>query len=877
MPNLRATYRKLAAIDLERRHLPWCLALGLLSACMFGKYLVSASQVLSAPGTDSFAYYIYTYKLAFEGFANGDLVLWNPYNYGGQPFLGQMQSALFYPPNWLVAWMPVAAAMNWLVFGHQWLLGLGIYGWSASRGHRPAGAFLAAALMMFGAPYMLHAYAGHMSNLASMAWIPFIFWGIDGWLAKRDYRWLLLAAASAALQIYAGHSQYFYYTAIVAGLYSLVFLRPVAGKPRALLGLLLIWPVALALAAAQFLPGLAAASESVRAGGATREFAAMFAFPPENILTLLAPWLFGDMSAAAPYWGRCYLWEMSLYFGAAGLLLALNGLAAERGRRRLYAILFAAIALLALGSRTPLYDILYHALPGFSMFRGTSKFIFFLVMFLALLAGRGLDELLAAKKAPRWLYTGALALGIATLLFAAASGTGFWENAARKLAAIGQKTGEYYLSPKFFEETRHKVTQWNISDGGARYQVNDTVKISDADTVFVVTKIDRKTGKAVKITPKTEVVSIPLDKKQLPVIPVASNGAGLTIDVTTTRVSIDTVPRLSLALAGLALAAAGALLLAARRQTRLAWAIGAVALTEVLLVARQSIASFPSAEAAYPAIKEFLAKNQGDYRTLNMLNPESAIELKSEGIWGYDPFVLKRYAEFVHYANGLSPDRANQNIPKWEWRVPPMLAMLRGRLAFVPENNTIRVVPMQDPLPRFYVVANHRVLKNRDEIFAEMTKPGFNPRNEVLLEAPPVLAPDPGAGQYSIRLLNRSTDHWTLEVSTQFSAFLVMTDAYSKDWRVRSLPDPANPTLSSSVQVSYELLPAYHALRAIPLAPGQHRIRIEYAPGGLASGAKLTLASLLLSCLFLWVPCFKRAARALLNPTPPTPPPPPFN
>lgn len=794
MPNLRDIHNKFAGTALMRRpfmrrHFLWCAALGLLSVCMFGKYLVSGTQVLSSPGTDSFAYYIYAYQLAFNGLTGGDLVLWNPYNYGGQPFLGQMQSALFYPPNWLVMWLPVATALNWLVFGHQWLLGLGVYGWASSRGLRPAAAFLSAALMMFGAPYMLHAFAGHMSNLASMAWIPFIFWGIDGWLEKRHHRWLLLAAAAAALQIYAGHTQYFYYTAIVAGLYTLVFLRGVAGKPRALLGLLAIYPVALLFAAAQFLPGLSAAAESVRGDGAGYDFASMFAFPPENILTLVAPWFFGNMTDA-PYWGRCYLWEMSLFFGAGGLALALNGLAGERRRWR-FLVLLAAIALLALGARTPLYHVLYHALPGFSMFRGTSKFVFFLVLFLVLLAGRGLDRLLAGEKAPRWLWAGALALGAFAILAGALPSAGAWESLAQDLARLGRKTGEHYLNPAFFE-----TPGW-----GAK---------------------------------------------------LAAAGGW------------------SLALGGGWLLAAGALLLAAQKQSRLAWAAGALALAEVLLVARQSVASFPAAAAGYPAVKDFLAQNPGDYRTLNMLNASSAIELKSEGIWGYDPFVLKRYAEFVHYANGLSPDRASQNVREWKWQVPSMLALLRGRLAFVPENNTIRVVPLQDPLSRFYVVANHRVLKNRDAIFDEMSKPGFNPRNEVLLEEQPILAPDPGAGQYSIRLLNTSTDHWTLEVQTQFSAFLVMTDAYSKDWRVRSLPD--------SVQVSYELLPAYYALRAIPLAPGTHRIRIEYSPAGLALGVKLTLASLLAACLFLFVPCFRRAIESLarkasVNDSPTKPPP----
>jgi hypothetical protein len=773
------------------RHLPWCLAFGVLGIFVLGKFLITTQHVLSHQTTDTFAQLVYTYKLGFDGLRNGDLVLWNPYNYGGQPFLGQMQSALLYPPNWLVVWLPIATALNWLIFGHQWLLALGMYGWGVSRGMKPVAAFLAGALVMFSAPFMLHIYSGHIPHLCCMAWAPFIFWGIDSWFAKRNYRWLLFIAAAAAMQIYAGHPQYFYYTAIVAGVYTLIFQRGVTDKPRALLGLLAVYPIALLFAAAQFIPGLGAASESVRGGGTSHEFASMFAFPPENIVTLVAPWLFGNMMnapwpfeniATAPYWGRCYLWEMSLFFGAGGLMLAINGFTVqERARRWQYAILFAVVALLALGARTPLYDVLYHALPGFSMFRGTSKFGFFLVLFLVLLAGHGFNGLLEGGKTPGWLRAGALALGAGLLLGGLCLHAGWlaggWEAVIRGLVGFGQKAGESYLVSGYFNDPAHLAS---------------AVKVSAWALVF----------------------------------------------------------------AGFWLLACGSLLCAAPGRPRAVWGLAACAVLEVMMVAGQSVASFPLSATRYPEFKDFLAKNPGDYRTLNLINPESAIELKSEGVWGYDPFVLRRYAEFVAFSQNKSPDRASQNMQFTQ--NTPLLALLRARLAFVPgENGTVRVQPLQDPLPRFYVVANHRVLKGRDEIFAEMAKPGFNPRNEVLLEETPILAPDPGAGQYSIRLLNRSTDHWTLEVSTQFSAFLVMTDAYSKDWRVRSLPDPTNPTLSSSVQVSYELLPAYHALRAIPLAPGLHRIRIEYSPAGFGLGVRLTLVSLIAACLFLFVPCFR--------------------
>jgi hypothetical protein len=130
---------------------------------------------------------------------------------------------------------------------------------------------------------------------------------------------------------------------------------------------------------------------------------------------------------------------------------------------------------------------------------------------------------------------------------------------------------------------------------------------------------------------------------------------------------------------------------------------------------------------------------------------------------------------------------------------------------------------------------------------------GFDARKEVILEEDPLLPPDHGEAQYQIRLLNNSTDHWTLEVVTTRSSVLVMTDAFSKDWRVKELP--------GSVQTNYHILPANHALRAIPLAPGRHVIRIECVPRGWGAGVNISV----LAWLALAVRGVNRDLRKLLG------------
>lgn len=751
-----------------RQHAIWVSALALLALAALGSPLFSTETLLSDRTTDLAAQFLYARAFGFGEMAQGNLPLWNPYIYGGMPFLGDFQSALLYPPNLIFLFLPLAVALNWSFALHVILFGTTMYAWAVWRGIRPAAAFLSGVAVMFGGTFFLHIYSGHLVHVCAMAWTPLIFLGIDAWVSRRHGGWIVLAGAAAALQIYAGHPQYVYYTALLAGLYSLTGL-PGARRPlAAAAGLAAIYPLAALLGAAQLLPGLAASAEAVRSGGVAYEFSAMFSFPPENIITLFAPWALGDMRSV-PYWGRCYLWEMSVFSGVGVLMLAAFGAARKQenaGRWRLLGVL-AVIFLLALGSHTPLHRLLYDFLPGFSSFRGSSKFTFLAAPFLALLAGFGLERLLSREKFPA-----ALALGFG--LFGAGLVIGsffFSEEFVRQALAAVAASRESYLPPTLFEQ-------------------------------------DGLMAKA------------------------SALGA------------------FSLRWAGMLFLLFSALFFASNRWRQAVWVAVFAAVAELLVFARASLSTFPLADFTFQPIANFLKDHPGDYRTLNLLNPDSAMLLRSENIWGYDPGVLKRYARLLHLSQGQDPDEASQYLAIQ--RPHPVLAMLRCRFAFVPKpDGQIEVVNMPDPFPRFALYSKYRVLSDADSVLKELASPRFDLRGEVLLETEPHPQPDGGPIRQEIRVVDSSTDHWTLEIQTDRAALLVMTDSYSEDWHATALP--------GSVQSNYAIQPANYALRAVPLAAGRHLLRLEYVPRGFREGVALSLFSTIaLAAAFGWRPLRER-------------------
>ena len=271
--------------------------------------------------------------------------------------------------------------------------------------------------MPFSGAVFPHIYAGHLSNLCTMAWAPWIFLGLETWIWQGNRRGLFLASAAICLQILAGHVQYFFYTAVAAGIQSLVLsVAEPAARRRAIPAVAGCYLTAIALGAAQLLPGLAASGEGIRQQKLDYDFAAMFGFPPENFLTMIAPGFFGNLGTPV-YWGRCYLWEMSLFIGAVGPLLIVIALC-DIGRKRRGVILDLVIAglllVLALGVHTPVFDLLYRFAPGFGRFRGWSKFIFPATLFLVLVIATGADVLLRGKKIPRPVAWAGLLAGLIT-------------------------------------------------------------------------------------------------------------------------------------------------------------------------------------------------------------------------------------------------------------------------------------------------------------------------------------------------------------------------------------------------------------------------------------------------------------------------------
>ncbi len=734
-----------------------CLAL-LAFALFFDMLVAPGARVLGDPSHDLAIHFLWWREFGFAELAKGNLALWNPHIFSGAPFFGNTQSALLYPINWLFLVLPLALATNWSIALNAWLLAAFMYLWAWRRGLHPLAAFVCGGLLMLCAPYFLHVPAGHLNIVCAIAWIPLQFLAIDEWLATRRRIWCLIGMLAVALQLLSGQPQYVYLTALMAAGYAaLRLLERRDERPAAALGLLSIYSGGALLAAVQLFAGIQATSETIRSRALPFEFAASFNFPPENLITLLAPGFFGDMTHQ-PYWGRWYLWEACGFIGVSGLALAGYGMARATVTAKKALLAVAALALVvALGDSTPLFRLLFDWLPLFDRFRGAGKFIFITALILVLFAGYGLDRMLRERTVPlRAIGVGALA-AITICGAAIAMRSLDWSAVTEGIAA----TGQGYTDPR----------------------------------------------------------SVPASQA---------------------------FASLGLLLAGVTLAAAVGLAYWTRRRPRAVFLVAVLAIGEVFAFARMQRTTFDSTQVVIPELRHFLAERPGDYRILNLWNPNTAMSMRALEIWGYDPGVTRRYAEFMQWSVGGDPDLATNYVTFRQ--LHPLLSMLRVQYVVVVENNAMTIHPGPlPPLRRLELVGSHHVHAQRADIFRAMADQSFDPRNEVILEREPHPMPVRAAMQGSARVVREGTDFVEIDADVASPSILLVTDAWTPGWR-------ATP-LAGSSQTRYEIMPANYVLRGVALERGRHRLRLEYAPGAFPLGAVVSAmawAGWLLAAWLLW-------------------------
>jgi hypothetical protein len=367
----------------------------------------------------------------------GAIPQWNPYLFGGLPYIAAMHGDIFYPTAWLRWIMPVDLAITWGMVAHLVLAGWLTYLFARALGVSWSGAIIAGVSYELTGIVASQMSPGHDGKLFASALTPLAFWLLL--LAiRKEQRWAFGAFSFVVALSVLGHYHMSYFLLIALGLWTLYLAlwdpeRP-TGSPA---WIPIAWAavavvVGIGITSLQIIPFLEYIKYSPRAEGGPNtgwEFATTYAFPPRELFTLLLPEFNGVLDH---YWGQNSGKLHTEYVGLIPLLLAACAWT-DKSRRRLVATLTVGIVvflLFAFGGYSPLYRLAFHVLPYLDKIRAMGM-VFFLPAFgVAILAGIGMDALMAGRVGSKL----AIGLAVGAAVFALLGALGGLQGLAEGLA-----------------------------------------------------------------------------------------------------------------------------------------------------------------------------------------------------------------------------------------------------------------------------------------------------------------------------------------------------------------------------------------------------------------------------------------------------------
>lgn len=391
-----------------------------------------AGQFLVGPHSDQFiAGYAFRNFWTEQVRAHGAVPLWNPYIFGGLPYVGAMHGDLLYPFSWVRLVLPTDLAMSLAFVVHLILAGWFTYLFLRALGLSWTAAVVGALAYQLSGQVASLVHPGHDGKLYVSALLPLALWGLTRWI--RDGRWSGAGVLGLAtgLAILSPSFQMAYYLLLGAGLFALylAFVDPERPPSRRAawtrLGVAAGAVVlGFGLAAVQLWPFFAYlpfSPRSVAGSSSGWEYATSWSLPPEELLNVIVPRFSG---AVETYWGRNPIKLHSEYLGVVPLLLATLGLFGSPRPRlaRAFAVIAGFFLLVSLGGYTPFYRLVYELLPMMKKVRAPSMAFYHVAFAVAVWSALGVERVAGARAGDRLGAIRGWLVALAVLLLLALTG-----------------------------------------------------------------------------------------------------------------------------------------------------------------------------------------------------------------------------------------------------------------------------------------------------------------------------------------------------------------------------------------------------------------------------------------------------------------------
>jgi len=808
------------------------LVLAGLVGVFFSRVLLTGRTLL-LPDLSLYFYPAYVYYR--QCLLEGTLPLWNPFSGCGEPFLAEIERAVFYPPNLVYLIVPSAFAVTVYAAFHVLLAGAGAYGLCRTWRVSQLGSLLAGVLFAFNSFTITR--VEFPSALASTAWYPIVLGTFSRWVRTPELRRLLWFAGAIFLQCLAGYPEITLFTVVSLTLYALMAGYHEWRKDgrwlrlfRPLVGMIAAGVIAVLLALAQLLPTWEAGHLSLKREEFGKEaLSAVRCIHPTMLLSFLIPSVHGTHGRAGRYWApSCAQYqEGAMYVGVLPWVVFSMALFLRLQSRRPpvrpvegndtvvrirvpFLIALGGVFLLhVMGRYSPPFRWLWHAVSFVRMFWCPTKSLVCVVFTLSCLSGIGMDWLLNRAEPnpegqPRWRVLaarwGAPSLWLVLSLFVLAclvNDGRLGETLLRRCFNLNSVEGRW----------THRIP-WDV---------------------------------------------LRIDSLKLPVVAMVS--------VVLLHVCIFAPLRFR----GVAWLA-----------PFIAFADLAITNCRLLVPGRTDVLDKPSAYLNRLTGKEqpvrfYLAK-----RPINFVYGETSEQIyrlcrdvllwswpMADRAFGLESAGIFEPAEVTELVQGLL---RNPNVSADMKR--RLLEMLNcEHIVFFPDMDTYwsegvletpRFTPVGHPLPRAYVVGGVNVLPNKQAVFSALVWPEYDPLTVVVTDRQSAGNErfgdlQPGRVRHRVTALTYEANRLHVEVESERSGLLVISDAYYPDWQatVNGRPTP--------------IWRVNGALRGLRVQAGVNKVTMVYRPRSLRIGMVGSAAAMVLfgvAVCWSWYGPRRRSLRA---------------
>lgn len=360
----------------------------------------------------------YFYRQFFNIWLNrGVIPWWNPYFFSGAPFMASPIVNLWYPPNWLYVFIPLAFAYPLHLVFHVVFAMEGMRRVLRELGDvGEIGSWIGGLIFGFSGFFMARTWAGHVDVIAAASWMPWVVAAFARLVNSKqktvNRKAVVLAAALFALQLLAGYQTMAFFTVITVcvvsvcqGIKDKTVMPIIRAAFSGILGI--------GLAAVYLVPVAEYIRQSVRTYPFPYSWISYGSWEPRSLLQLLNPFMFGNQHT---YQGPPPNFvEHSAFVGVGGVVLA--GIGVYKGLKSLkllkvlnvlglsclIVVVFGVWVSLGPNAPVDLQYLLWKTVPFYRYLRIPTRHLILVVFGLSGLVGIGFEVFSQVLKSLKYL------------------------------------------------------------------------------------------------------------------------------------------------------------------------------------------------------------------------------------------------------------------------------------------------------------------------------------------------------------------------------------------------------------------------------------------------------------------------------------------